>query len=1749
MSLFSLIQNSINNPPVDGDTSSTEGGIPASPALQAREEAFIKLADTSVEDDPVSPGARFGIGTINSSNAAALQKRLSNEAVDLRRQEAAEIEQQLMDSDLSPEATFGTIKELREQIQLGVAPEDLAVQELSAYNVGAAARRNDDDIAMVQAIEDQEKYSVRGMLQTMRNEVEYDKSSVIPGLGAAYDMISSGILFPISGGTNVAGLLEATFGQDIPWWEHLAPGNRVVEAQKIAAAMDGPQSAAAIKRAHKFITENAGVIFDNKEDAMIMLNAVESAFGTRVQAEASRVAGTTGQAVDLLLTLAGATPTRAASKAATPGTDMVAQGSRDLVAGPSKPTGGALVPSNTNIVPNNLPTTVSEKGLVKVVEGEIVDDPLALGRDRVQLGLDPLEGEFVDTTGRPRIEGTVAPRAEAIVPDGSPGGSPTPYRLDDEFLPPPAQALEESIELNTGASEKGRVTMNSRRKRAKVLRDYPHTGAPAYSPAQVLNGVAPGRAGPILSDAIKDGSGDIAAGLGATRSQIAEDTIAPTISGAPIRKGAGLLMSNIANSLSDAGANMFNLMHDSKLYTKSELEKVKDNIGGLLDDLVNDEVTLVNKSSPIVDEDTGRVSMHYVIGAGDNTSFATALEAKQFITRLPTERLDDFEVLQYSGRRNQYVPYKGDLTQRGEFLLRAKYTHRRASGAGKENTLKNKTAHPLTNQVSSSVSYIDRVSKGISRLDIRQSQANRIFKDILKPYEALKSVEAMDRVWDALKAAERNTDDFTPSQLSRRLEGNQDEVAAYRSVRRFYQAVYEVRNQQYRDLLSKKGYLTHKHSDGENGWVKPIKDSDKVVTVYWDEAGGIVDKQILLDKGIELDILEGFKSRRVTHEDGTIMETPYVAVRKGAVNLDPLPVQVLHNKRTYMGRHMDAKYVVQELESVKVNGKAEKVGRVVAVANNPVDAQKAAIGGNMRVRRAIETTETDASYLTQELNQMHDLQMLTNTKHRMDFEAMDVSRQEAIASPIESLDRVRNTMAKHVVLDEWIEYNTNKWIETYGHLVKQPGFSWGGKISLKADLEAFPEAKAQLAAARKVRERIQLTSGVHDLQLGEKFQQAMLGAGEWLSRASANAAKRGDAGLLRDMKVGAINTAARAASASATYNPVNKAKALAHLSFITANPIRQLIMQSTSATMYGGIEHGSKYFATGHAMRDFAFIALGKVYRDIDGDSLDYIIKQYSKASGVSAKEARKMLDDFEDSGTLGSVSSHQFLEHGFRSGGDYRNHAGTYATDEAPGLLGRTKHTTMGGAKTGLRALAHYGFEAGEKANRISAYLAVRNKHMVNGTIKDMDAQDLGVEGLRLAGDMGQYNKAAFQAGAIGLPFQFMSHTTRMIQYMTPNSKWTSWIASDVLSNQEKAKVGLWQAAMFGTGGLGLGTLFTDSAQQNGIDIDPLVHEALEEGLAGLALESLIEGMAGTDANINISGTMGPLSGITGDLQVLFADGDRAATPLVQAGKVLADLATALPVGYGDFTGASGGAISNVAGIVGNIDNIWMNPTLGIGEKLELQARHIAVMLPMVNNALQGRIMANTGEYMTKYGTPVAQVTIAEALSRGVLGVGPEQVKDTYALNAELRGRRITMEAPSHKELSTSGRDLANFTFNALRQLDNGQVSKQEVLDRIEASRAGTFMAYEDQTDRDILQAAHRKELIRLVGNKETLADELVKIMASDYELSEDIGWAKVITNIEKLGPSPYGTHVIEQIQRIQQNESGSKLMFEAEL
>ena len=1208
------------------------------------------------------------------------------------------------------------------------------------------------------------------------------------------------------------------------------------------------------------------------------------------------------------------------------------------------------------------------------------------------------------------------------------------------------------------------------------------------------------------------------------------------------------------------------IQHDPRLLSDEEDLALLDTLTQKFDGLDNDGPVRLNQSSIVIDPDSGRVTMDYVFGDKNETSFSNFSDASALILRLPPEKLDNFQVLKYDPKKDEYVEHtslKGKPEEDvGEFLVRARYYENPSSAAKAEKVLRNKSTNRLLGyNLDSNITFIKRVANSISALDIRQAKVGDVFHEILEPLRKLGS-KGQNKVWSALKDAEKKTEDYSQDELMKLFSDDKGMIQAYNSVRRFYKAVYEIRNAKFRDVLSaRKGLLSFHHKDTSQSWVKPIYDEkkiDDIVTVWWEEEGRIVSKKSLEDQGIELDFLEIYNGKR--HQvDGFTFETTYLAARKGKADLKPLPSKVLHEKPTYLGRHLDTSYIVYKKVKAIVNGAPTTVDEVIAVANNAAAAQRAATkpGVNGKFRRSVEASTKKPNYVDTELNHHHELGMLTNTKFRKDWEDMDITAQESILSPLESLERVRNSMARSVALDEWVDYSVNKWINTYGDIIDGGRvFPWGGQIHLAANVIETPEKIKELAQARLYRKRIQLTAGTSDEQSGTFVMNKLMSWSEDLARASIDLSKRSNQNALRTIPAWTAEMTSEMLSTLSQKNPVVGAKLLGHLTFIVFNASRQLIMQSSQAMIYGGLEHGTRYMATGSAARDLAFLTASLAWKDTSAKGFKNLVKMTAKTSGESEEFFTKMAQDLWDSGTMSSVSSHQWMEYGLRSGAtSLRNHAGTYSGKD-PSLLTRATRSSGSALRLAARTSSRLGFEAGEGIQRLTAFAVVRNKHVKNGTLKDMTPTDLGVEGIQVAGNMGQYNKAAFQQGMLGIPFQFMSHTTKMLSYMTPRYNVTWW-ANDVISNRETSQIWLWNTVMFGFKGTPVLYMLNEWLQEKGLyDMTEEEANVWEEGMAGMMMESFIGAFTDTDSNVNYSEVLAPANSIYNDIRIIIdalgiddmtglpkVGNVRAATPIGAVLKIAVDgLIKGYPIPISDVTGAAAGGASRLGGTIAKMYHIFdADIKLDTSEQVYSYVTTAARFLPMVDNVFASRIMANSGRLVSKYGTYQTDATLHDAYATA-LGFKPSSLDELYSLNNALNGPgKQAMLAPTGKQIQKSARDTAMFSFNLLYENELGRMNAEEVIENLMNVRKAAKLAYPDKTDRDIYNKHYFKTLNNLQSkSNRSLSDKLITLLANDYEIINEVGLPRVLTMVKRLPRSEVRDAMMKALEKSIEYEQG---------
>ena len=1259
----------------------------------------------------------------------------------------------------------------------------------------------------------------------------------------------------------------------------------------------------------------------------------------------------------------------------------------------------------------------------------------------------------------------------------------------------------------------------------KVRQSIMKTGVGEHTPAAVIAKVAPRTSALTLKKAVEDTTGASASRLGAVREEIVDSFMVPKVPGSVLARGPRIIMDARKKSDDQLVDEVLDLVHDGKLYTPDELNAVVTK----LETPVDIDVVHIAKSSISIDNVRGVVDIDYAIGARGGSEFFSYQDAVDAFENISSFSRDKLDVLKYDLADNSFKTVTKDSGD-GAYLVRARYSHTLGGDSLRSKIFKG-SANPLANSVDSQISYTKEIADSISRLDIRQSGISDMMSRLRKPLDGL-SANVLNDVWSRVIEGAADSVEYTTAQLVKKFKGDNIKVAAYQAVRRIYRASYEMRNNKYRTHLIKRNFFAYDDAVGTVHWAKPIDELAeiaKIQTVWY--KGKLISIDEIKDTNVTF--METFRPTSIKNPNGSVHSSKYLAADIVGFSSQPLPVKVLRESAGYIGRHLQTNHIVERIVVHTVNGQKIKAVEIAGVADNVKSAQKFINnqndGAEYLVRRSRETSPDRASQNTvaEELEHMADLGMLGHTKARKDLSELDITHETALEAPEVTLARVQDEMVRTAVMDQWVEYNTSKWIKTFAHLfvddrgVPIVGMPRSGKLILNPKVLATTENIDLSKQAALYRNRIKLTSGTHEGQIGQRIQDQLLSASDFLSKMSVDVTKKSGSKAVAALKVAPIDLGAAAFRGLGARDLVGSTKHLGFIRFIVGNPVRQFLLQSGAGTLYGGVKHGSKYYASGAVSRDMAFLLSYHATKDISKHAADSAASVWALAAGKSKKEALDFYDSWRSSGIEQSATSHEFLENGFGPTSTLRSHAGTSSSFFRP----------VGVAyKKTVNAFSRAGFQKGEGINRTAAWLAIRNRNIQEGTLKSVSNQDIAVEALQLTGNMGRHNKLAWQNGTLGIPFQFMSHPTRMVSLMLPSTKWTSWVANSNITNATKARLGLWSALVYGTGGLGLTAAYRALQAESGIEPDPEVENIIEEGLAMYAAEQILEGFTVTDASLDLSKSFGPLAGLFNDIKVVIRQDARAATPLGKMLDVGLDIMLDSPTDWEEAAGPAANMAAFPAKAMRNMYKILISPSFGAEEKLELQARELMRILPLLDNAAKAKMMYQMGAYIDKYGNEVAKTTVAEAFAKGFVGANPSDVTEYYQQRADYFGS-TGGKPDSHKHLSDIGTSIAEFIYLSSIELDGNNITKEILQTRMEASYAYIEMAYPELNQAHHIRQSSNKRMNQLFGGEANKKDKWIEALTEEGELSSEVGMYRILENLRSLKPTPSSEYAIQQI------------------
>lgn len=1034
-------------------------------------------------------------------------------------------------------------------------------------------------------------------------------------------------------------------------------------------------------------------------------------------------------------------------------------------------------------------------------------------------------------------------------------------------------------------------------------------------------------------------------------------------------------------------------------------------------------------------------------------------------------------------------------------------------------------------------SYLaDWISKAGNHLEDLSQRKQKTLRRILKPLTDL-NIKTQRKVYAVLEEGEQQKTWFTPGQIGVIVGDDKDfeKIArGYYAVVRFQREAHKLLNtsvrktligEQQKHIIFKRGFKL-----GENqafGKVtQSLKDIDPKTTLFWNAAEGKfktmnrTELSEYIDKGGQVVHL-----RRPMRKDSTDFRYAlYDPKDAGGIGIREIPNVVVRDIPGYITRIYDVTHIVRKkiLTRTDKGGPPEPKYIPIGMTSNKVDAdalkvqlEEAALAAGEEAPEIVVTRSRELSFEDQQyanrtsIDFLYDTGQLFFSTRGQEIFGLDGKRQ--LKSIADSLTAMLTKASRVGTVEPLVQKLKRNWEARFGNLfVTENGeMPWFGDLVRRLDV---PTQDELVSEANAFRNHIKMLAGIDQPRLLQGAKELMV---SWIDNISTTSPSP----MVRSLANVALRNIDR--------DPFNAVKAFHFIRLIVLNPIRQLMLQSRQMSVYLGVDYGFKYFMSGTGMRDYFGLLAGTMYRHMD--SWNSIKKAMAPRVGMSEKEYEEFVDAYMNSGFHDSVDSHLWTQ--------------MVALDRNPIQSNTKLMSAMYGTKNAftvpIRWLRRIGFDAGERFQLIGAFLAARNKFMKTNPklakdwMKPEYLAKIGGEARQLAFNMNRAGTLGHQKGILGVMFQFMSHTTKSLQFLIPQDikiipgykKTLGKLANKAISDREKARIAGIQFGMYGTGGLGLTKaaeeVFAEVEQSTGVEIPKGIKRLTREGLEGTAFNIAINAATGTDSDFEYSKALSPFGGsMPWQLQ----------NPVAR----MVDWTFNTNVPFTEMLGPTYSYITR------DVPRAWETASMILGDELlpldtstpekALEVLNVAVrnFVPLYNNLMKSRAELAIGRYISLAGNEGVQATSAEILSKAILGVGSvksRQIGDEYRRLAGVKGlERIPAE---WAEIADHSRMVYSITKQYLQESSDKKITPEEMYNAI----------YQ--------QAVLNRELLTPDEYDYVFNKRIPELMRNDFdEDSMEMKLVKLIVDTYGEGPADPFDHTLEQIRNWQPFEGQQELL-----
>lgn len=483
-----------------------------------------------------------------------------------------------------------------------------------------------------------------------------------------------------------------------------------------------------------------------------------------------------------------------------------------------------------------------------------------------------------------------------------------------------------------------------------------------------------------------------------------------------------------------------------------------------------------------------------------------------------------------------------------------------------------------------------------------------------------------------------------------------------------------------------------------------------------------------------------------------------ILIREGTYEVGELSTKPLKYHPGYSIRfYDDPYYVVKETTGVSLNGavRAQSASSVASEALRTAgtldeaerfaaklarsDAEKGIPGVTYKAVRANNITQTESSLFQKQ--SIHREGRLFWDQRNFD-RLPDVNGNRAVLEdPVKALERGIGIAARQLTHEDMLKGVKNAWKNDYGKLIDD------NDVLTRFDLKEISQRlrdKGRNTAGKAEAERIKQARELIDyMRLIEGTEQQIV---PWMREHSLSIA------TTVNRMTGANSKGIE--KFAMTVDPFRTMRSVAFNLFMVARPVRQALLQSSQIGYLAALS--PKYVASPQFFKDALALRRGLTKLRKSGYDDGFGEKYFAKMMGITQKEYKVLLREFDRSGIADLVDVHSF------AGGTRGFNKTTLPKSESiAGTIGYRARYGTNAAKSFMKEI---GFNLGEGNNLVFTYNLARKrlmdkkgyKSVLDLTRKDWD--DLRVDASNLALGMVKPNSFGYQTGAVGVATQFFS-------------------------------------------------------------------------------------------------------------------------------------------------------------------------------------------------------------------------------------------------------------------------------------------------------------------------------------------------------------------------------------------------------